>query len=36
MDTTWKAEVNKRFYETNYETIKGSLGTFLEGGDVLE
>lgn len=34
MDTTWTAEVNKRYYETSYENIKGSLGTFLYGSPV--
>jgi hypothetical protein len=34
METTWKAEVDERYYETSLEKIKGSLGTYLVGSPV--
>lgn len=34
MDTTWTAEVNERYYATNLEKIKGSLGTYLSGSPI--
>jgi len=36
METTWTAEVDKRYYETSIEQIRGSLGTFLDDKENLE
>ena len=33
METTWTAEVNKRYFETNEDTIRGQMGA-LEGGPI--
>lgn len=37
METTWTAEVNKRYFETSKDKIRGSMGAFLgEGPEPLE